>query len=175
MDWVDHFDEVWVEDFEFTQPPGWRPTPLCYVARELRTSRLVRKWLVCPPNQRAGGPPYSLGDNSLVVTYFGAAEVMCRLALGWQLPPNHIDLYAEFRLLTCGHPRPTGFGLVDALRWFGLDAMAAAEKEEMRALAMRDGPYTGQEQEALLAYCEEDVDATAKLALVMIERIYLGH
>ncbi len=39
------FAEVWAVDFEFTAPAGERPTPLCVVARELRSGRLVRLWL----------------------------------------------------------------------------------------------------------------------------------
>ena len=36
---------VWAVDFEYTAPTGARPVPLCVVARELRTGRLVRRWL----------------------------------------------------------------------------------------------------------------------------------
>ena len=46
------FREVWAVDFEFTAPPGERPKPLCVVARELRSGRVVRQWLDGVP-----GPP----------------------------------------------------------------------------------------------------------------------
>ena len=46
MDWFRHYpDGVWAADFEFAAPPGGRPVPLCLVARELRSGRLVRLWL----------------------------------------------------------------------------------------------------------------------------------
>jgi hypothetical protein len=41
--------------------------------------------------------------------------------------------------------------------------MDAAEKEAMRKLAIRGGPWTSAEREALLGYCEPDVLALAKL------------
>ena len=42
MDRLACIKEVWAVDFEFTQPPGERPVPVCLVARELRSGRLVR-------------------------------------------------------------------------------------------------------------------------------------
>ena len=50
-----------------------------------------------------------------------------------------------------------------ALVYFGIDSIAATEKEEMRNLAMRGGPYTKEERQSLLDYCQSDVDALAKL------------
>ena len=38
------FREVWLVDFEFQAPAGERPRPVCMVARELRTGRLLRLW-----------------------------------------------------------------------------------------------------------------------------------
>ena len=59
--------------------------------------------------------------------------------------------------------------LQDALRYYGLPAVA--EKQEMRALAMRPGPseaYTDQERADLLAYCAEDVHALEQLLPLML-------
>ena len=49
------------------------------------------------------------------------------------------------------------------MTYFGLAAMAAAEKAEMRDLALRGGPFSGTERDALLDYCAADVTATARL------------
>jgi hypothetical protein len=59
------------------------------------------------------------------------------------------------------------------LAYFGLDSIAAAEKECMRQLAMRGGPYSSEEQAALLDYCQTDVDALARLLPVMLPKIDL--
>jgi hypothetical protein len=160
VDWLRHYREAWAVDFEFTAPPGARPAPLCCVARELRTGRLVRLWL-------AGGapcrPPYGTGPDALFIAYYASAELGCHLALGWPMPARVLDLFAEFRCHTNGRPVPSGNGLLGALIYFGLDGLEAAEKEGMRALAMRGGPYTAEEQRALLDYCQADVDALARL------------
>ncbi|MBY0457767.1 MAG: hypothetical protein K2V38_10550, partial [Gemmataceae bacterium] len=84
-----------------------------------------------------------------------------------------MDLYAEFRNHTNGRPPAHGSGLLGALAHFGLDALDAAEKEEMRALAMRDGPHTPAEQEALLDYCQSDVDGLARLLPKMLPHLDL--
>ncbi len=64
-------------------------------------------------------------------------------------------------------------GLLGALAHFGLDAMDALEKDELRELAIRGGPFTETERLALLDYCEADVRATTRLLNAMVERIDL--
>ena len=59
--------------------------------------------------------------------------------------------------------------LQDVLRHYGLPAVA--EKQQMRALAMRAGPseaYTAQERADLLDYCAEDVRALELLLPMML-------
>jgi hypothetical protein len=157
-------------DFEFAAPPGNNPRPLCCVARELRSGRLERLWLA---DHAPHAPPYDTGEGSLCVAYYASAEWGCHLALGWPTPARILDLYAEFRCLTSGLAAPCGNGLLGALAYFGLDALGAAEKQGMRELAMRGGPYTDAERAALLDYCQSDVDALARLLPAMLPRIDL--
>jgi hypothetical protein len=82
-------------------------------------------------------------------------------------------LFAEFRCLTNGRPVPCGNGLLGALAYFGLDALDAAEKQSMRELAMRGGPYSPEEQTGLLDYCQSDVDPLAGLLAAMLPKIDL--
>src|SRR5262245_48817423 len=89
------------------------------------------------------------------------------------MPRRVLDLYAEFRCLTSGHAVPCGYGLLGALTAFGIEGMAAVEKEDMRQLALRGGPYTAQEREALLAYCQTDADAVAQLLSAMLPSLDL--
>ncbi len=70
-----------------------------------------------------------------------------------------LDLFTEFRNATNGLPVPCGNGLLGALAYYGLGAIAAAEKSDMRDLAIRGGPFTPAEREALLDYCQSDVDS----------------
>lgn len=123
--------------------------------------------------QSLSEPPFSVGPDSLFVAYFASAELGCHLALGWPMPARILDLYAEFRCLTSGLKTPCGNKLLGALAYYGLDAIAAAEKDSMRQLAIRGGPYTDEERAALLDYCQTDVDALAKLLPAMLPRLDL--
>src|SRR5262249_52165528 len=112
-------------------------------------------------------PPYPIGPDVLFVAYFASAELGCHLSLGWPLPARVLDLYVEFKAKLNGLTPPNGFGLLGALIYHGLDAMDAVEKEAMRELAIRGGPWTSAEREAVLAYCGGDVLALAKLLPAM--------
>lgn len=158
--YLEKYSQVWHVDFEFCQPDGERPTPICMVARELRTSRLFR---FSTDDLLRSAPPFVLDKNTLFVAYYASAELGCFLALGWPMPERILDLYAEFRCFTSGRDVPNGRGLLGALSYFGLDAIEAAEKDSMRQLAMRGGPYTPNEMHALLDYCQTDVDALIRL------------
>jgi hypothetical protein len=168
---LDAYREVWLVDFEFSQPPGERPDPVCLVARELRSGRTVRLWQNELRARRM--PPYPTGPDVLFVAYLASAELSCHLALGWPLPARILDLYAEFRNMTNGLYLPHGAGLLGALLYFGLDAMDAVEKKAMQELAQRGGPWTSAEREALLDYCESDVRALERLLPAMLPRIDL--
>ena len=162
---LDAYREVWLVDFEFSQPPGERPTPVCLVAREFRSGRTLRLWQEDLRGRRM--PPYPIGPDALFVAYLASAELGCHLALGWPLPARVLDLYVEFRDRANGVSPPNGYGLLGALTYHGLDAMDAAEKKAMRELAIRGGPWTSAEREALLAYCEADVMALTRLLPAM--------
>jgi hypothetical protein len=171
VDPLQSFGEVWLADFEFRQPPGSRPEPICMVAREFRTGRTIRVW--ADELARMTRPPFPIGSDSLLVAYYASAELTCFLALDWPMPVRILDLFTEFRCLTNGLAVPCGNGLLGALAYFGLDAMPGAEKNMMRELAQRDGPYTDAEREALLDYCETDVVALARLLPAMLPKIDL--
>ena len=101
------------------------------------------------------------------------AEVGCHLALNWPVPGRVLDLFTEFRNQTNGIPSSCGAGLLGALSYYGLDGIGAVEKEEMRALVLRGGPWSIAERLAILDYCESDVAALARLLAVMLPRIDL--
>jgi DNA polymerase-1 len=156
------FTEVWCGDFEFGAADGERPVVRCLVAREYHTGRTVRLWLdgrPIPPRA-----PFGVGPDVLFVAFFASAEMGCFLSLGWPLPVNVLDLYAEFKWLTCGKDGEPGKpSLVYALDRFGLESLDVSEKDEMRRLALRGGKYSEAERRALLDYCEADVDALVRL------------
>ena len=151
-------------DFEFDARPGESPIPVCLVAWELRSGRRIRQW-----NDEFGAtPPYSTGPNSLFVAYYASAEIGCHLALGWPVPERVLDLFTEFRNQTNGIPPTNGSGLLGALAHYGLDGIGAVEKEEMRDLVLRGGPWSAAERLAILDYCESDVAALRRLLPAML-------
>ena len=89
------------------------------------------------------------------------------------MPARILDLFTEFRDRTNGLPTPAGASLLGALAYFGLDAMGATEKKEMRALIMRGRALDAEEQIAILDYCQGDVDALARLLPAMLPQIDL--
>ena len=159
------YREVWGVDFEYSAPPGERPTPICMVARELDSGRTLRVW--CNDLRTMRQAPFDVGPDSLFIAYYASAELGCFSVLDWAYPVNVLDLFTEFRNLTNGLPTTCGAGLLGALTHFGIDGIDTAEKTTMRDLALRGGPYTDSERCDLLAYCETDVVALGKLLPAM--------
>lgn len=161
----EHYEEIWCVDFEFRSVDGNLPEPVCLVARELRSGRLHRVWRDELRGMRT--PPYRIDSRVLVVAFFASAELGCHLSLGWNLPQNILDLYVEFRRLSNGISVPSGRGLLGALVYYGLNAMDAAEKEEMRDLILGGDPWRAEQQRAILDYCQQDVEVLPLLLQAM--------
>jgi DNA polymerase I len=173
-DWRDlPFREIWALDTEFYPGPGLSnggrdgdpTTPLCLVALEMRTGRLIRLW----QDELGPSPPYSIGPDSVVMGYMASAELGTHLALNWPQPANVLDPYIEYRHY-CNdgslepQDRDKGFyGIGGALRYFCEDAIDNAHKKDMRSRIVQGPPYTPEERSAILNYCEEDTRALARL------------
>lgn len=172
--WLQKFREIVLIDFEFDAGAGNTPAVRCMVAQELRGGRTHRLWedaLSVLPE-----PPFGIGPDVLFVAFYASAEVGCFLALDWPLPHNIFDLYVEYKNLTNGLRTPFGKrDLVSCLAHFGIDGIGAAEKQEMRDLVLRGGPYTKDEREAIIAYCESDVRALERLLPHVAPRVRPAH
>jgi hypothetical protein len=148
---------------------GERPRPACMVAKGLCTGREWQIW--------RGGfgatAPFPTGADSVFVAFYASAEMSCFKALGWPMPANVLDLYAEFRNLTNGLPTPAGSGLLGALVYFGLDTIGATEKDDMRLMFLRGGPWSPEQQAAGFDYCGGDVAALERLWPAMLPHIDL--
>ena len=164
LDWLP-YKQIWCCDFEFHGADGDVPVPVCMVAKEARSGQTIRVW----QDELVGlvVPPFDTGPDALFVAYYTSAEIGCFLALGWEPPARILDLFTEFRAETNG-VRPThGNGLLGALSYFGLPMMGGDEKTTMRDLVLTGGPWTGDEQVAILDYCQEDVEALLRLLPAM--------
>ena len=142
------FREVVAVDFEFVVTPGNRPAPVCVVAHERHSGRRFRVWR----HQFGSAPPYAIGPDVLFVAYYASAELGRYRVLGWPMPERILDLFTEFRARTNGLNTPAGNSLLGALAYFGLDGIGADEKEDMRALILRDGPWSEDERIGILDY-----------------------
>ena len=160
------YREVWTLDFEFVSESGDLPVPVCMVARELGSNRLIRLWR----DELGVAPPFSTGDDVLFVAYFASAEIGCFLSLGWPVPTRILDLFTEFRNATNWISLPGGRGLLGALSYYGISSITADQKHEERALVMGGGPWSPEEQIRILDYCQTDVDPLGAL----LERMLPG-
>jgi hypothetical protein len=165
-------------DFEYGLDANGREIPKCVVYYVLPERRMYRVWLAggCAPARS----PFPAGADTLFVAFAAKAEIRCIEVLGWDVPQRIIDAHALARRATNGWRRqPVGpdgkphFGLLAYLRLFGLDSIDASEKDENRALALRDGPYTEVERTQLLRYCETDVVALIRLFTKLVRRLDL--
>jgi hypothetical protein len=170
---LNRFSQVWISDFEYRCPNNERPDVHCVVAYELHTGKTLRFWR--DDLRRLGKSPYPVGLGSLFISYNLSAEFSAHLSLGWELPYYSIDLLIEFRRETSGTDWREGekskHKLVHAMQYFNRNPMDAVEKSEMQALAMRGPPFSGEEKQALLSYCERDVVVTCSLLRAMAPRI----
>ena len=162
------FKEVWAVDTEFHPANGKEgnlPVVVCMVAREIQSGRTIQLWQDDLYNLEA--PPFSVDNDSLFVAFFAPAELLIFLTLGWQMPKNVLDLFVAFRMQTNGTKPPFGRGLIGALHYFGLGAISAEEKTEMRELILSGGPWSEQAKLEILNYCESDVVALGELLPAM--------
>ena len=173
------FKRIVAVDFEFefgghatpeeASRSGERPRPVCMVATELRSGQTWRLW------RGEFGPrkPFPIDADTVLVAYYASAELGCFKALGWPMPPYMLDLYTEFRAHTNGRPLAHGAGLLGALTYFGIDGIDITEKQGLRARILSGGPWSADDGEAILQYCESDVVALERLLPAMLPRIDL--
>jgi DNA polymerase I len=181
-DWRDlPFREVWVVDFEFYPGPGLAnggregdlATPLCAVALEMRSGRVVRLW----QDEFGPFPPYRLDADALIIGYMISAEFGCHIGLGWGQPARALDPYIEFRHFANdgavkSEDREKGFySLAGALQHFCEDGIDTAHKTDMRDRIMQGPPFSLQERRDILDYCESDVHALARLVKHIVPTI----
>jgi hypothetical protein len=150
---------------------GERQRPVCVVVKDLRKGQTWRLFR----DEFANEPPFPAGPDTLLAAFYASAELGTFKPLQWPAPPFVLDLFTEFRALTNGRYLPNGTGLLGALTYFGLDGIDASEKTDLRLLILSGGPWSAEERQAILNYCESDVLALERLLLAMLPHINLPH
>lgn len=162
-------------DCEYIPRKGQPVTPVSVCAKSLVSGQEWR--LFVEPGTRQACP-LPMDPDIVYLAFSAPAEWSFFLAMGWELPPTVIDLYAEEMLLTCTQKNEKGKRyvptLLHTLTKCGLDAMLAVEKEAMRDLILRGHPFTAEEREAVLSYNFEDTTTTADLLFRMLPYFDVG-
>lgn len=166
---LNQYREIWFVDFEFIANGGNRPSVVCLSASELRSGQQISLWR----DELGTEPPFDISASSLFVAYFASAELGCFRSLGWKQPARILDLFCEFKNEVNGlYPKPKS-GLLGALSYYGLDSIAAAEKESLRDLIMNGGSWTLEERAAIQEYRKSDTDSLRQLLPRMLPKIDL--
>src|SRR6516162_9518015 len=152
------------KSFEEASRSGERPRPVCMNAKHLRTGQVWR----LRRGEFGSAPPFPI---DLLIAYYASAELGCFKALGWQAPTFVLDLFTEFRARTNGREIPNGASLLGALTYFGLDGIDVTEKQDLRLRILSGGPWSAEDMDAFLAYCESDVLALERLLAIMLPQI----
>ena len=155
------FQNIYAIDFEFYGNDGDIPKIVCMVIQNIKTMEISRVWYDQLLEMKI--PPFNMGENTLLITYFAPAEIQSMLALNWSTEVSIIDLFAEFRCETNGNPDISRKSLVNALGYYELNHLIPEEKEEMRSLILSAGPWTKGQRQDILEYCEKDVVALSPL------------
>jgi DNA polymerase family A len=166
------FEEIWLADFEFIPAAGEHPDVVCLCARELRTGRTLRLWRT--DLDKLAKPPYRTDDKVLFVCFVANAECACHLVLGWPLPKKIFDLSPVFRCVVNGRKLSQGKGLVGALAYFGLEAIDAKYKDDMRKRILEGWPFTWEEREKILEYCLGDTTHLEGLLAKLLPHVELA-
>ena len=166
---LSQFREIWAVDFEFNGPDGELKRPVCMVAREGRSGREIRLWR--DELHRLRAAPFDVGPSSLFAAFLASAELGCFLQLGWKLPANVLDLYAEHRVRTNGLILPTDNGLLGACALRGIPTITGARKDAMRDVILDQDAWSPTQMQEIMDYCAEDVIVTGKLLGKMVREI----
>ena len=109
------------------------------------------------------------------MAFYASAETRLLPRLGWPKPANILDLFTEFRDRTNGLSRRRPAPAWSArLTYFGLDSIAAQEKDRLRLLVLRGGPWSASERAEILDYCATDTEPLKRLLSAMLPRIDLA-
>lgn len=163
------FRKIWCVDFEFRSDLGENPWVVCMVACELNSGRKIQLWR--DELLALWKAPFDTGPDAALVAYYSSAELGCFLELGWPLPANVIDLFAEHRVETNGQKLLCGNGLLGALAIRGLVHIDVGEKEAMRRLVCDQRRWSPAEQRTILEYCASDVAGLMALFPIMTPSI----
>jgi hypothetical protein len=178
------FSQVVVCDFEyetsggeFNLVAGDLPKVLCMVAHvldeNLQYVRTIKQWR----GEFGSSPPFDIGADTLFVAYSAWAELTIFLTLGWKFPTHVFDLHTAYlaasNILLPHNPDETRRRprkrLPDACRTYGVEGWEKIDKDVI-SKDIGEGRWRDHGQDAVYAYCEEDIRASALAAQSAVAR-----
>jgi hypothetical protein len=178
-----HFSQVVVCDFEyetsggeFDLVAGDLPKVLCMVAHvldeNLQHVRTIKQWR----GEFRNSPPFDIGNNTLFAAYSAWAELTIFLTLGWEFPTHIFDLHTAYlaasNILLPYEPDQNRTKprkrLPDACCAYGVEGWEKIDKDAI-SKDIGEGRWRDHGQDAVYAYCEEDVRASASLLRAQLQ------
>tara|TARA_R110000803_G_scaffold62957_2_gene123411 strand:- start:1133 stop:2902 length:1770 start_codon:yes stop_codon:yes gene_type:complete len=158
----DHFANVVVFDFEYSQATGENPNPICCTFKELKSGKQETHWyLFQTPDW-----PYD-NSNTLWICHNAVAEVSCMLELGLDRPDYVWDTMIQDMKLHRGIENR--FNLLACCNRFGIQTITEAQKEMFRDLIMNNYPnYSNSQKEKIIEYNISDVVENEALFLAQV-------
>ena len=148
-------------DFEFDNPDGENPDPVCMCAIEVNSGR---KWVLWADELRKlEEAPFRCDEKSLCICFMAVAEMSCFLVLDWTMPFHLLDLYVEQIVLSNGISTAGETGFSKVLKRYGLNSFVPEAKEANQKLALKGlKNLTPFDKKTLLRYVEERCPRTEK-------------
>ena len=172
-----HFKTAIVCDFEYESEGGEAhlvrgdlPNVLCMVAHvldeNLQHVHTIRQWR----GEFGTAPPFDIGPNTLFIGYSAWAELTCFMALGWKFPEHVFDLHTAYlaasNVLLPYNPdevrKRQSKDLTHACRAYGIEGWESIDKKAI-AKDIGEGRWRDHGREAVINYCEEDVQKSLLL------------
>lgn len=119
--------------------------------------------------------PALKSSHTLFVAHTATAELLVFKVLGSPFPRYVLDLNVEMRNLTNGILPRTFLALPDCAKLLHVPFMNKAQKDAMRAVAIRGAPFTTDEQRALVDYCAEDTMVLIPICQALAPKIALAY
>lgn len=156
-----------VLDAEYISCPGEHVIPVCVCARSIVTGKTWRIFY-----HKGSKSPFKTDPKIVYIAFSATAEWSFFLSADWALPRSVIDLYAERRLEINGRKGSDGTKLssklLGAMESHGIGTRDQVSKDLNVDLILRGAPYTPEEQDRILDYCQEDVEDTIRLFDAML-------
>ena len=160
------FEHILVFDYEFSQPDGHNPRPVCLAIKDLVSGKEVSEWLL----GREKSFPFPL-EKTLLVAHHVVAEASCLLIQnGRELPLYWFDTMLEEQKFYNGL-RNSGYSLLASCNRYNIKTGSQENKEHYRDLIINKYPnYSEEEQQQILEYNKSDISINEQLFYKQLER-----